>query len=158
MTNIDIANGLVFQSLGVGKDTFDERLLSQKKVFLLQELGVDIGYSYNWYIRGPYSPDLANYIFHNLDILKEQDLSGYRLSEESQDKIKLVNGLAGKKPDSLRSLPSWYELLASVLYIHKAWKKNGDDVFTSLLQYKPQYTREQFDAAVHELTGLACYS
>ena len=146
MTNIDIANGLVFQSLGVGKDTFDERLLSQKKVFLLQELGVDIGYSYNWYIRGPYSPDLANYIFHNLDILKEQDLSGYRLSE------------AGKKPDSLRSLPSWYELLASFLYIHKAWKKNGDDVFTSLLQYKPQYTREQFDAAVHELTGLACYS
>ena len=58
MTNIDIANGLIFQALAVEKNSFDERLLSQKKIFLLQELGVDIGYSYNWYIRGPYSPDL----------------------------------------------------------------------------------------------------
>ena len=54
MTNIDIANGLVFQALGVSKDAFDDRLLTQKKVFLLQELGVNLGYAYNWYVRGPY--------------------------------------------------------------------------------------------------------
>lgn len=33
MTNIDIANGLVFQALGISKDTFDDRLLSQKRCF-----------------------------------------------------------------------------------------------------------------------------
>lgn len=158
MTNIDIANGLVFQSLGISKDTFDERLLSQKKVFLLQELGVDMGYSYNWYVRGPYSPDLANYIFNNLDILKEQDLSGYQLSEESCQKIESVNNLASKKPVTINSLASWYELLASVLFIHKLWHKNEDDVFACLKQYKPQYTQEQFDAAVSELKALRCYA
>lgn len=154
MTNIDIANGLVFQALGVSKDTFDDRLLSQKKLFLLQELGVNLGYSYNWYVRGPYSPDLTTYIFNNLDVLKEQDFSNYRFSDTVQGKINLVNALATAKPDSL-STPSWYELLASVLYIHKKWKKG--DVFASLVQYKPQYTRDHFDAAVKELCTLGCY-
>lgn len=155
MTNIDIANGLIFQALGVSKDTFDDRLISQKKVFLLQELGVNIGYSYNWYVRGPYSPDLTTYIFNNLDVLKEQDFSNYRFSDTVQGKIDSVNALADTKPDSL-SIPSWYELLASVLYIHKKWKKK--DVFTSLIQYKPQYTHDQFDAAVKELSALGCYA
>ena len=155
MTNIDIANGLVFQALGVSKDTFDDRLLSQKKVFLLQELGVDMGYSYNWYVRGPYSPDLTTYIFNNLDVLKEQDFSNYRFSDTVQKKISSVNALANSKPDSL-SIPSWYELLASVLYIHTRWKK--EDVFASLVQYKPQYTCDHFKAAVDELRTLGCYA
>lgn len=122
MTNIDIANGLIFQALEVEKDTFDERLLSQKKIFLLENLGVEIGYSYNWYIRGPYSPDLTSYIFANLDMLREQDLSKYSLSENVKEKIEIVNGLANKKPDSLDT-SSWYELLASIFYIRKMWKK-----------------------------------
>ena len=93
MTNIDIVNGLVFQALRINKETFDERLVSQKKVFLLQEMGVDIGYSYNWYVRGPYSPDLATYIFSNLDVLKEQDFSKYHLTESVQKNIDAVNNL-----------------------------------------------------------------
>lgn len=147
MTNIDIANGLIFQALEVEKDTFDERLLSQKKIFLLENLGVEIGYSYNWYIRGPYSPDLTSYIFANLDMLREQDLSKYSLSENVKEKIEIVNGLANKKPDSLDT-SSWYELLASIFYIRKMWKKNKDDAFPTLIKYKPKYTKDQFDAAV----------
>lgn len=147
MTNIDIANGLIFQALEVEKDTFDERLLSQKKIFLLENLGVEIGYSYNWYIRGPYSPDLTSYIFANLDMLREQDLSKYSLSEIVKEKIEIVNGLANKKPDSLDT-SSWYELLASIFYIRKMWKKSKDDAFPTLIKYKPKYTKDEFDAAV----------
>lgn len=147
MTNIDIANGLIFQALGVEKDTFDERLLSQKKIFLLESLGIEIGYSYNWYIRGPYSPDLTSYIFANLDMLREQDLSKYSLSENVQEKIKVVNGFAEKKPDSL-NIPAWYELLASIFYIRKMWKKDKDDTFPTLIKYKPKYTKDQFDSAI----------
>lgn len=155
MTNIDIANGLVFQALGISKDTFDDRLLSQKKVFLLQELGVNLGYSYNWYVRGPYSPDLTTYIFRNLDMLKEQDFSDYRFSEAVQGKVDAVNSLDNAKPDSL-STPSWYELLASVLYIRRKWNKT--DAFASLKQYKPQYSQQHFDVAVKELRSLGCYA
>lgn len=150
MTNIDIANGLVFKSLNVEKDTFDQRLLSQKKVFLLQELGVDIGYSYNWYIHGPYSPNLATYIYNTLDLLNSQDFSNYSVSETVQEKINLVNAFADSKPDSL-SEPSWYELLASVLFIKKRWKPAVEDEFGTLVKYKPQFTREHFDSATLQL-------
>ncbi len=125
MTNIDIANGLVFQALGVSKESFDARLVSQKKVFLLQELGVDLGYSYNWYVRGPYSPGLSNYIFNNIDVLKEHDFSQYSLSASAKACVDQVNALVKVKPEKL-SVPSWYELLASILYIHKKWKKEND--------------------------------
>lgn len=153
MTNIDIANGLVFQALGVSKDAFDDRLLTQKKVFLLQELGVNLGYAYNWYVRGPYSPDLTAYVYNNLDVLKEQDFSRYRISDDAQKQIDTVNAFANEKPDSL-SVSSWYELLASVLYIQKRWNK--DDAYDSLVKYKPQYTREHFDAAVNRLRLSGC--
>ena len=39
--------------------TFGGRLRFQKTVQLLQSFGIDLGYRYNWYIRGPYCPDLA---------------------------------------------------------------------------------------------------
>lgn len=151
MKNIDIANGLIFQALDVSKDTFEDRLIGQKKIFLLQEMGVNIGYDYNWYVRGPYSPSLTNYIYHNLDMLKEQDFSKYTLQNNVQEKIDNINSLDKKKPESL-SVPSWYELLASVLYICKKWEER--DAFDCLKKYKPQYTQGQFDAAKTALQSL----
>lgn len=39
--------------------TFEGRLSFQKTVQILQSFGIDLGYNYNWYLRGPYCPDLA---------------------------------------------------------------------------------------------------
>ena len=44
---------------GFDMDTFDGRLTFQKTIQLLQSFGINLGYRYNWYLRGPYSPDLA---------------------------------------------------------------------------------------------------
>lgn len=38
---------------------FDNRLKLQKFVYLLQEYGVNLGYSFSLYLRGPYSPEVA---------------------------------------------------------------------------------------------------
>lgn len=155
MTNIDIANGLLFQALGVNIDTFDNRLLCQKKIYLLQELGVDMGYTYNWYVHGPYSPDLTAYLFRNLDVLKELDFSKYAFSVSVQEKIDIVNSFINEKPYSL-SVPSWYELLASVLYIHKRW--NNENEIETLKQFKPQFEYQQVETAVNALKASGCYS
>ena len=81
MNNIDIANGIVFQKLKISKDSFDERLICQKKIYLLQSLGTNLGYTYNWYVRGPYSPALTTYIYANLDVLTSSDFSDYKLAK-----------------------------------------------------------------------------
>lgn len=41
-------------------ETFDDRLRMQKLVYLAGEFGLDHGYSYDMYLYGPYSPELAN--------------------------------------------------------------------------------------------------
>ena len=83
VNNIDIANGIVFQKMAIGKESFDDRLICQKKIYLLQSLGTNLGYTYNWYVRGPYSPALTTYIYANLDVLNSNDFSEYKIGRTS---------------------------------------------------------------------------
>lgn len=152
MNSIDIANGIVFQEMAVSKDTFEDRLICQKKVYLLQELGTDLGYRYNWYVRGPYSPSLTNYVYTNLDVLRSQDFSEFKLSQDAAKNIALVNSLVAKKKQEL-DIVGWYELLASLLYINNnrtSWQVSEglDSLINTLIKYKPQYSTQQCEYAV----------
>lgn len=52
-------------------DTFDGRLKFQKTVHILQSFGIHLGYYYNWYLRGPYSPDLAKAGFALKEVIEK---------------------------------------------------------------------------------------
>lgn len=54
-----------FKELGFEFDIarFDDRLIAQKLVCLLELKGIDLEYSCNLYVRGPYSPDLTKDLF-----------------------------------------------------------------------------------------------
>lgn len=151
MNNIDIANGIVFQKLAISKDNFDDRLICQKKIFLLQSLGTDLGYIYNWYVHGPYSPALTNYVYNNLDVLATNDFSEYKLSESAERNIDSVNILVEDRRSDL-SEASWYELLASLLYIinnRQSWgiEPENSAIVDALIKQKPQYNVSQCNDA-----------
>lgn len=155
MNNIDIANGIVFQKMAISKDSFDDRLICQKKIYLLQALGTDLGYTYNWYVRGPYSPSLTNYVYNNLEVLQSNDFAKYKLAGVAAENVNKVNSLIDDiRKDFYQS--SWYEILASLLYINnnrKSWGiDNGDEsLYQTLMRAKPQYTREQCEYAFYVL-------
>jgi len=156
MNNIDVANGIIFQKLKISKDSFDDRLICQKKIYLLQSLGTDLGYSYNWYVRGPYSPILTNYVYNNLDLLSSSNFEGYTLSETAERNVSIVNSLIDSKKADLGEV-FWYELLASLLYIiknKKSWNVDDNDLsslFSTLIRFKPQYNKEQCEYALSVL-------
>lgn len=154
MNNIDVANGIVFQNMAISKENFDDRLICQKKIYLLQSLGTDLGYTYNWYVHGPYSPSLANYIYNNLEVLSSIDFSNYRLSASAENNINQVNMLIEDIQMDFK-VASWYELLASLLYIinnKDSWKiDNKDTLFNTLMLQKPQYNIEQCKYAFETL-------
>src|SRR3989442_1336381 len=56
---------LVLEALGreLRLDDFPSRLSLQKTIYLVQAAGVDLGYSYSWYLRGPYSSALTRDAF-----------------------------------------------------------------------------------------------
>lgn len=151
MTNIDIAKGMAFQKLNIRDDTFDDRLISQKKIYILQALGTDLGYEYNWYLRGPYSPSLTSYIYDNINLLSIFDFSEYSLSNTAEKHLNLVNSLEKLNSDRNISVSSWYELLASLLYIKNnssSWGvSDKDSIYENLIKYKPQYNRDQCEKA-----------
>lgn len=156
MNNIDIANGIVFREMAINKETFDDRLICQKKIYLLQSLGTDLGYTYNWYVHGPYSPSLSNYVYNNLEVLESIDFSDYNLSEDTENNIDKVNSLLEDKRVDFGN-GSWYELLASLLYIfnnRNSWKIGEDNntLFDALIKQKPQFNREQCVYAFDTLT------
>ncbi|MCX6804145.1 MAG: hypothetical protein NTY48_06300 [Candidatus Diapherotrites archaeon] len=51
-------------------DNFDNKLVIQKTIFLLQKKGIDCGVPYNFYVRGPYSPELTKGMYEEQEKLK----------------------------------------------------------------------------------------
>ena len=96
---------------------FDERLHLQKGVYLLQDAGVHLGYRYRWYLRGPYSTDLASDVFFLAGQKKsvKQELAGWQLDVESKTRIGRLKTLL--TVGALAELAKHLELLASVLFL-----------------------------------------
>ena len=80
---------------------FSGRLRFQKTVHLLQSFGIDLGYRYNWYLRGPYCPDLTKDGFELKDVMPKLWNIPIEFEDEA-DQIRYNNFKAfimGKKDD-----------------------------------------------------------
>ena len=91
-----------FKELGFEFDIsrFDDRLIAQKLVCLLELKGIDLGYSCSLYVRGPYSPDLTQdlYAFPNEFAAPG---TGSRLTPQEKETAGELGRIFGLKPVSL---------------------------------------------------------
>jgi uncharacterized protein YwgA len=83
-------------------DTFEDRLRLQKIIYIAKHFGIDLGYSFNEYLRGPYSPELADDYYEleklwNTDTIKSlETLDGENVRELIEFvKDKSINELEG---------------------------------------------------------------
>ncbi len=94
---------------------FEGRLSLQKIIYLMQEFGISLGYSFNWYIHGPYSPELASDGF-KLDNLKiEKHLKMKFMDEKLEEDFEMFLDFIKRYKKSPRKL----ELLASIAFLYK---------------------------------------
>ena len=140
MDRVDIAKGLLLKELNCSMDTLDDRIIIQKKFYMLQEMGIDFGYSFIWNVYGPYSSGLTTYIYKLYDFKDEEALNSCRLTGDSREKCRVINELANDEKLGLSARPL-YELLGSLLF----WKKNANidesvtDICKKVNKYKPQF-------------------
>lgn len=80
-----------FKELGFEFDIsrFDDRLIAQKIVCLLEFRGIDLGYSCSLYVKKPYSPDLS------------QDLFGFTREFETMETSTRLNSAEKEAADEL---------------------------------------------------------
>lgn len=102
---------------GLNIKKFTERLVLQKRIYLLQLFGIDLGYRYNWYIRGPYSPSLADDAFE-LELKKTEidtSSSGFELTSSSKTRLKKYEKFEREIPQD--EFEKYLEILASIHYL-----------------------------------------
>ena len=136
-------------------DTFMDRLIMQKAVYLAQAKGVNLGYFYQWYLHGPYSPSLTRDEFAiAADIASDMDDSkGWKLDEASSRRLGGIRVifLEPERDTLARKL----ELLASVHFLidrKQASKADTGQITATLRQYNKPFSEEDVKNALGELT------
>jgi hypothetical protein len=129
-------------------DTFSRRFNLQKRVYLIQVAGCDLGYRYGWYLRGPYSKNLTADAFTLQAELAagEQDHARYLLSEQKVERIQRAQALWERPSEAGVGSDEWLELLASlhflrhIAYWPKGVSRDFEPVFAKLVEAKRQFT------------------
>ncbi len=153
-----LAKSLEAAGVPLAVETFDERLILQKVVYLIQVAGVHTGYRYRWYLRGPYSPDMTADAF---GILREgkagqEELGRWNLDDESAGRLEKLKPLLVRVGEPVAEKARRLELLASVLFPIKTDQvKVNDHAATSEILKKngKDFTTSDVRAAVKELKG-----
>jgi uncharacterized protein YwgA len=132
-----------FDSADMG--VFLKRKILQKKTYLLQLTGVDLGYRYNWYIYGPYCPALANDVFALREEIKYDDeFNDYELNPKTKEQLRVLLDTILVIPPEIEE-HEWFELIASLHYLkHIAYWGGKDnpgfgEVFEKLIESKPHF-------------------
>lgn len=131
-----------FSWLETATASFNQRKVLQKTVFILQEMRLRLGYQFNWYLYGPYSPQLAEDAYQiniNGDYL-ESETHGYSFSSKSKDILRKFKSLfADRKTDE-----TWLEIVSSLLFLKKYYHySDHETLLKQLLNRKPKFRRQK---------------
>ena len=151
-TNL-LALKLVLDELGVETniDTIDDRKRVQKAVYLAQLPGVDLGYRFGWYIKGPYRTDLTKDYYALAEAMAVAEASPERrLGETVRQRLSRVKPLMIIPAGVNLSQEDWLELVSSVHYLQRVARLNRDQAILKLQSEKPNLVR-WYDAAEHAL-------
>lgn len=132
---------------------YEQRLLWQKIGYLAQQLGAALDeYTFTWYKAGPYSPGYTSLLYSLPDALGES--LNYELADSAKKQLKPMKEIITSKPEGV-SIPKWFELVASILYLKKNSGLNKKEVLKSLVRKKPFFNNDYINnCAWHLLEKL----
>ena len=120
---------LVLHDLGIettiGK--FSDRIRIQKAIYLCQAAGVNLGYRFRWYLRGPYSPSLTK-DYYELQMLIDGDeriANGRNLNSDVRSRIHGIRHIMTPPSHIGLEQSSWLELISSLHYLTKIYGLAG---------------------------------
>jgi len=108
-------------------EKFEHRLMLQKYVFISKFFGFNHGYSHSIYLRGPYSPALADDYYKLADHYSpyrgdyKKELEGFN----TEKFLKVIKGKDAK----------WLEIAATILSVYDRYRKKfyGDELIEKVI-------------------------
>lgn len=143
-------------------ESFEDRLILQKTVYLAQAKGIHLGYYYKWYLHGPYCSSLTKdlYAIDSEGKYADEECGRWNLDEESSNRLgKLADLFSEIGPED--DLADNLELLASVHFLverKQVSKRNVEQIKIILERYEKDFTDDQIEEALgvldkHDLFG-----
>lgn len=129
-------------------ESIDQRLVLQKVALLGQEIGVPLDYTYNWYVKGPYSPSLTEDYFE-LQGYEAED-STFNFNETFKDRLDTLKDMIylHKIEGSESVLPKWVEALASIAFLVNKSFKTKEQALNILEEKKPHISKDMREEAL----------
>lgn len=152
MNRRQIGLGLTLVDIGIPLKTesFQDRLILQKTIYLAQEAGVHLGYYFNWYLHGPYCSALANDAF-SVDP-ESEEFKEWKLDASSHDKLTKLSELM--RLEAREALAKKMELLASVHFLIRRKQVSGEnssEIASTLKEYDKHFSEDNVREALGEL-------
>ena len=115
----------------IDSDSFASRIRAQKLAYIIQKIiDKQLYDDFNFYIKGPYSPELAREYFSSRDDFANGN-SDYKPINEEYEELERIKPLLGSL--SLTDL----EIVASLLFLRKERSLDENQAETELLERKP---------------------
>jgi hypothetical protein len=123
--------------------TLRDRIVVQKTVYFTQQLGAYLGYSYSWYVYGPYSPSLAKDAFAVWSAGSSPPSTTVDVSHLS-GVLQNVEDFLGRRSKNA----VWLETLGSLHMLSKLYPSESlDDLVDRVLKKAPYFTRPECEHA-----------
>ena len=123
-------------------NSFSDRIRIQKLVYLLKQYDTDLQFGYNWYVHGPYSPQLTRTLFDPASDASREQLG--------KTEMEYLNDVRNFLKEDMYS-PDALELIVSLIYVAKNGETSGlgtkKAITEFILNEKPQFARAQVDEA-----------
>lgn len=135
--------------------SFDHRLIIQKAVYLIQKAGLDLGYNFRWYLRGPYSSALTRDAFALAAELQygETEHQGWRLDKSSKARLDRLRRLFSISP--VRKCARRLECVACVHFLVAERQRRTKDVQLikqDLLGFGKHFDDSEISKALNDLS------
>ena len=140
--------------LNPNMDTFNERKKLQKVVYLLDKVfGMNFKVSYDWYLHGPYSPEVTKILF---DVIEGRQLARSGPDVLSGKDLRRIDQMKSFLGDDLNSNDR-LELLVSLHFLMQSPEDPNvtqEDIIAFLKKKKPYFTDEEIFEAIDRLRTL----
>ncbi len=146
MVNSTVLAGIVKKIyLDFNLNTFENRIKLQKIIYLLQAYGINLGYIFSIYIRGPYSQELTKTAYYIQDFN-----SATNIDFENPKDTEIFESYINKIEEFKHNI-KWLEV-ASTLHLFKNMNKSTskDEIITKVMSIKP-FTKEEIEKVWGEL-------
>jgi len=148
-----IALKLFLKELGISGNisTLPNRKLLQKAVYLGQQTGVDLGYRFGWYVRGPYSPALTRDYYSLTEAITagERDYESKGFPSSVKERLSKAKALLKVPPDLDIEKPDWAELVASLHFLLQVGKYSAEEATKIIENEKPHLSQYVKQALSH---------